>query len=80
MFNLKFFVSRFARWGVVTIVALVALFAAGATAAGITGTGPAILALTTSAHVDAVRSSMEDGESEIRVVALDTIESREVML
>ncbi len=53
---------------------------AGATAAGITGTGPAILALAKTAHVDAVRRSMEDGESEIRVVALDTIESREVML
>jgi len=53
---------------------------AGATAAGITGTGPAILALAKSAHADAVRRSMEDGESEIRVVALDTIESREVML
>jgi len=53
---------------------------AGATAAGITGAGPAILALATSAHVDAVRRSMEDGESEIRVIALDTIESREVML
>jgi hypothetical protein len=34
MFNLKFFVSRFARWGAVTIVAIVGLVAAGATAAG----------------------------------------------
>src|SRR2546427_379616 len=53
---------------------------AGAIAAGITGTGPAILALAKPTHADAVRRSMEDGESDIRVVALDTMESREVML
>ena len=52
--------------------------AAGATAAGITGAGPAIIALTKPAHVDAVRGALADGESEVRVVSLNTLESREV--
>ena len=49
--------------------------AAGALAAGITGTGPAILALTKPDRVELVRRAMEDGESEIRVVGLSPIES-----
>jgi shikimate kinase len=49
--------------------------AAGALAAGITGTGPAILALTKPDRVERVRRAMEDGESEIRVVGLSPIES-----
>lgn len=53
--------------------------AAGALAAGMTGTGPAILALTKPARVDGVRAAMEDGESEIRVVGLSPIESRQVI-
>lgn len=53
---------------------------AGATAAGITGTGPAIIALAKRDREDAVRKAMDDGESEIRVVGLDTIASREVIL
>ena len=53
--------------------------AAGAVAAGVTGTGPAIIALAKPAHIDAVRRAMDDGESEIRVVGLNTTESREVV-
>src|SRR5207249_3282432 len=53
--------------------------AAGAKAAGITGTGPSILALAQATHVDAVRRAMDDGSSEVRVVRLNTIESREVV-
>jgi len=53
--------------------------AAGAKAAGITGTGPSILALTQPAQLDVVRQAMDDGSSEVRVVSLNTVESREVV-
>lgn len=53
--------------------------AAGAVAAGITGAGPAILALAKPGHVDAVAEALQDGESEIRVASLNTMESREVV-
>ena len=52
--------------------------AAGAMAAGITGAGPAILALAKPGHVDAVSRALQDGESEVRVASLNTLESREV--
>ncbi len=52
--------------------------AAGAMAAGITGAGPAILALVKPAHVEAVARALQDGESEVRVASLNTVESREV--
>ncbi|HLQ41896.1 MAG TPA: shikimate kinase [Thermoplasmata archaeon] len=54
--------------------------AAGAKAAGITGTGPAILALADQAHMDGVRRAMDDGSCEVRVVSLNTVESREVIV
>ncbi len=53
--------------------------AAGAMAAGITGAGPAILALVKPAHVEAVALALQDGESEVRVASLNTLESREVV-
>ncbi len=53
--------------------------AAGAKAAGITGTGPSILALTQPAQQDVVRQAMDDGSSEVRVVRMNTVESREVV-
>ena len=53
--------------------------AAGAVAAGITGAGPAILALVKPAHVEAVAQALLDGESEVRVASLNTLESREVV-
>ena len=53
--------------------------AAGAVAAGVTGAGPAILALVKPAHVDAVTQAFQDGESEVRVASLNTLESREVV-
>ncbi len=52
---------------------------AGALAAGITGAGPAIIALAKPAHVDAVRQAMDDGMAEVRVVGLNTTESREAI-
>ncbi len=52
--------------------------AAGAMAAGITGAGPAILALAKPGHLEAVARTLQDGESEVRVVSLNTVESREV--
>jgi shikimate kinase len=54
--------------------------AAGAVAAGITGTGPAIAALVKPSRADAVRRAMDDGESDVRVVELRTMESRQVIL
>jgi shikimate kinase len=48
--------------------------AAGALAAGITGTGPAILALAKRDRAQRVREAMEDGESEVRIVELSPIE------
>lgn len=53
---------------------------AGAKAAGITGTGPSIVALVSLGRVDAVRKAMDDGSSEIRRVNLNTIESQEVVV
>lgn len=53
--------------------------AAGALAAGITGTGPAILALAKPDRAERVRHAMEDGESEILAVGLSPIESRAVI-
>lgn len=53
--------------------------AAGAMAVGITGTGPAILALVKPVHVEAVIHALQDGESEVRVASLNTLESREVV-
>ena len=53
--------------------------AAGAMAAGVTGAGPAILALVKPAHVDAVALALDDGESEVRITSLNTVESREVV-
>jgi shikimate kinase len=53
--------------------------AAGAMAAGITGAGPAILALVKPAHVEAVAQALHDGDSEVRVASLNTVESREVV-
>ena len=52
--------------------------AAGAVAAGITGAGPAILALVKPAHVESVARALDDGEAEVRVASLNTVESREV--
>jgi shikimate kinase len=54
--------------------------AAGAVAAGITGAGPAIVALAKPSRADAVRQAMDDRESDVRIVGLHTIESREVTL
>lgn len=54
--------------------------AAGAMAAGITGAGPAIIALVKPAYVEPVRKAMDDGASDVRIVSLNTIESREVMV
>jgi shikimate kinase len=48
--------------------------AAGALAAGITGTGPAILALAKRDRAKPVQEAMEDGESEVRIVELSPIE------
>jgi len=53
--------------------------AAGALAAGITGTGPAILALAKRDRAQRVREAMEDGESEIRIVELSPIEPSAVI-
>jgi len=53
---------------------------AGALAAGITGTGPAILALAKPMNVESVRHAMDDGESEVRVVSLNPLESPEALL
>lgn len=52
--------------------------AAGAMAAGITGTGPAIIALTKPAHRDAVARALAADDAEVRTVGLNTIEAREV--
>lgn len=53
---------------------------AGAVAAGISGAGPAIVALSKLSRAEAVRKAMDDGESEVRIVALHTVESRQVVL
>lgn len=54
--------------------------AAGAMAAGVSGAGPAIIALVKPSHVEAVVRALTDGESEVRVASLNTVESREVVL
>ena len=53
---------------------------AGAIAAGISGTGPAIIALVRPPHVEPVRKAMEESASDVRVVRLNTVESREVVV
>src|SRR5437879_7619492 len=50
--------------------------AAGAKAAGVTGTGPSIPALATPPRVGAVRRAVDHGSSEVGVVNLNTVESR----
>ena len=52
--------------------------AAGAMAAGITGAGPAIIALTKPAHRDAVARALAADDAEVRAVGLNTLEAREV--
>jgi shikimate kinase len=53
---------------------------AGAVAAGITGAGPAVVSLTKPSRADAVRKAMDDGEAEVRIIGLHTIEPRQVIL
>jgi shikimate kinase len=53
---------------------------AGAVAAGITGAGPAVVALTKPSRADAVRKAMDDGEAEVRIVGLHVGEPRQVIL
>ncbi|HKW43900.1 MAG TPA: shikimate kinase [Thermoplasmata archaeon] len=53
--------------------------AAGAVASGISGAGPSIVALVKPARADAVVKAMDDGEAEVLIVSLNTIESREVV-
>jgi len=53
---------------------------AGAIAAGISGTGPAIVALVRPPHVGPVRKTMEESASDVRVVPLNAVESREVVV
>jgi len=53
---------------------------AGAIAAGISGTGPAIIALVKPPHIEPVQKAMEESASEVRVVRLNTVESREVVV
>jgi len=53
---------------------------AGAIAAGISGIGPAIIALVRPPHVEPVRKAMEESASDVRVVRLNTVESREVVV
>ena len=52
--------------------------AAGAIAAGITGTGPAIVALTKPAHVESVARALAADDAEVRIVSLNVTEAREV--
>ncbi len=52
--------------------------AAGAMAAGVTGTGPAIIALTKPAHRDAVAKALAADDAEVRTVGLNTEEAKEV--
>ncbi|HVG36407.1 MAG TPA: shikimate kinase [Thermoplasmata archaeon] len=52
---------------------------AGALAAGISGTGPAIIALAGRSEVEAVRAAMAEPASVVRIVPLNNIESREVV-
>jgi len=52
---------------------------AGALAAGISGAGPAIIALAKRSQVEPVRKAMEEGASGVRVVPLNNLESREVV-
>ena len=52
---------------------------AGALAAGISGTGPAIIALAERSEVEPVRDAMAEPASVVRIVPLNNIESREVV-
>lgn len=52
---------------------------AGALAAGISGTGPAIIALAEPSEVKSVRNAMAEADSRVRVVPLNNTESREVI-
>lgn len=51
----------------------------GALAAGISGTGPAIIALAERSEVGPVRDTMAETASVVRVVPLNNVESREVV-
>jgi shikimate kinase len=51
---------------------------AGAMAAGITGAGPAIIALTKPTYVEAVAKALAADDAEVRAVPMNTIEAREV--
>ncbi|HKZ99127.1 MAG TPA: shikimate kinase [Thermoplasmata archaeon] len=51
---------------------------AGAMAAGITGAGPAIIALTKPTYVEAVTKALAQDDAEVRAVPMNTIEAREV--
>ena len=53
--------------------------AAGAMSAGISGTGPAIVALTKHAHVGDVARALAADDAEVRVASLNTVEAREVV-
>ncbi|HEY7588936.1 MAG TPA: shikimate kinase [Thermoplasmata archaeon] len=53
--------------------------AAGAVAAGVSGTGPAIIALAKSVHVNAIVRALDDGECEVRVAALNTVNAMEAI-
>src|SRR3989475_277008 len=53
---------------------------AGAIAAGISGTGPAIIALVRPPHIEPVRKALEESASDVRVVRLNTVESPEVVV
>ena len=53
---------------------------AGAIAAGISGTGPAIIALVRPPHIEPVRKALEESASDVRVVQLNTVESPEVVV
>lgn len=52
---------------------------AGALAAGISGTGPAMIALVERSEVEPVRDAMAEPGSMVRVVPLNNVESREVV-
>jgi shikimate kinase len=53
---------------------------AGAIAAGISGTGPAIIALARPPQIERVRKAMQESASDVRVVPLNAVESRKVVV
>ena len=53
---------------------------AGAIAAGISGTGPAIIALVRPPYIEPVRKALEESGSDVRVVRLNTVDSPEVVV